>query len=202
MSDNIMNEKMREIAARIREIREVMDMSEEDMASFLSMSVEEYRNYESGESDFPFTFLYNTAKKLNMDITELLTGDTPRLSLVNVTRAGEGLPITRYEQYNYLNLAWLFKNKISEPYYVTAKYDPKFAQGDITLNYHEGQEFDYILEGQLRTRVDSHEYVLNPGDSIYYDSAHGHGMVAVGGKDCKFLAIVMKNQNGDDTKDA
>ena len=197
-SDDILKEKMTEIALRIREIREVMDMGEKEMADFLEMSEEDYSLYESGKTDFPFTFLYNTAKKLGVDITELLTGDMPKLTVVNVTRAGEGLPISRYEQYHYLNLAWLFKDKISEPYFVTAKYEDRFDESEeIVLNYHEGQEFDYILEGSLRMRVDNHEFILNEGDSIYYDSSHGHGMVATGGKDCKFLAVVMKYSGGD-----
>lgn len=189
-----MNDKMKEIAERIKGIRDILGISVSEMAKFLSISQEEYEKYESGTSDFPFTFLYNASKKLGVDLTELLTGEMPKLNVINVTRAGDGLPITRYEQYKYLNLAYLFKDKIGEPYYVTAKYLEEDANAEmIPLNYHDGQEFDYILEGSLRVRVDTHEYILNPGDSVYYDSSHGHGMVAVDGKDCKFLAVVMKN---------
>ena len=192
-NDNILNEKMNEIAIRIREIRDVMDMDAKEMADFLEMSEEEYALYESGKTDFPFTFLYNTAKKLGVDITELLTGDMPKLTVVNVTRAGEGLPISRYEQYHYLNLAWLFKNKIAEPYYVTAKYEDRFDESsEITLNYHKGQEFDYMLSGKMEFYLDNMVYVLDEGDSVYYDSSLPHAMKASGGQAAKFIAVVIK----------
>ncbi|KAA3400755.1 cupin domain-containing protein, partial [Akkermansia muciniphila] len=66
--------------------------------------------------------------------------------------------------------------------------------GDIPLSYHKGQEFDYILEGYLKVMMEDHEEVLCPGDAIYYDSGHGHGMVATGGVPCKFLAVVLKDE--------
>ena len=39
---------------------------------------------------------------------------------------------------------------------------------------------------------EDHTEVLNEGDSVLYNSAHGHGMIATNGEDCAFLAIILK----------
>jgi acetyl-CoA synthetase len=59
------------------------------------------------------------------------------------------------------------------------------------MSTHAGQEMDYILSGQLRISINGHEETMRAGDSVYYDSSKPHGMVAVGGTPCVFLAIVM-----------
>jgi quercetin dioxygenase-like cupin family protein len=48
------------------------------------------------------------------------------------------------------------------------------------------------MKGTLKVQLDDHVEVLSEGDSIFYDSGHGHGMIATGGADCTFLAFVMK----------
>ena len=47
------------------------------------------------------------------------------------------------------------------------------------------------LKGTLRVRVGEHEEVLHEGDSIFYKSSTPHGMIAVDGQDCVFLAMIM-----------
>lgn len=49
-----------------------------------------------------------------------------------------------------------------------------------------------VLSGSLRVQLDDHIELLGPGDSVFYDSSHPHGMVAAGGTDCTFLAVVFK----------
>ena len=51
---------------------------------------------------------------------------------------------------------------------------------------------DYVLDGSLKVSIDGHEDVVNAGDTVYYDSSKPHGMIAIGGKPCKFLAILFK----------
>jgi mannose-6-phosphate isomerase-like protein (cupin superfamily) len=187
-----MNEKLKEIGLRMKGLRDIFDMTPEEVAHSAGMEVQEYLGYEAGECDFSFTALYNVAKVFHVDITELLTGESPKLSRFCVIRRGEGLPMQRRKGFDYQHLAFLLKEKISEPFLVTAPYDEEADKLPLHLNYHEGQEFDYILEGSLKVRIDNSEFVLNAGDSVYYDSSHGHGMVATNGAPCKFLAIVMK----------
>jgi len=181
------------IAERIRGLRNMLEISVEDISGFLGMTAEEYLQYESGENDFGFTFLYEVARRFGVDITEILTGVIPKLSTFSVIRKGEGLPIERRSGFNYLHLAYPFKNKLSEPFYVTAKYETELLKKPIAMSRHEGQEFDYVLDGSLKFAVDGHEVILNEGDAVYYDSGRPHGMIAIGGKDCHFIAVVLKS---------
>ena len=195
-----MNHELKEIANRLRSLRDLSDVSVEEMAEVCGVSVEDYLACEEGEKDFPFTFWYKAAKRLGVDMADLLTGEGPRLSLMSVVRNGEGIAIKREEGFNYFNLGYHFKNRYAEPFLVEGKFDAEADKQPVPLAYHEGQEFDYILKGHLRTRIDQHEVILHPGDAIYYNSGHPHGMVPTGGEDCLFLAVVIKDLKNLDDK--
>ena len=108
-----------------------------------------------------------------------------------MTRRGQGQQIAQAHGMTYYNLAYAFQNRIAEPLYVRSVYDPAAQQQDIELTSHDGQELDLVLEGQLMVQIGEHREVLGPGDSIYFDSETPHGMIAVGGQDCVFYAIVL-----------
>ena len=189
-----MEQIIKEVAGRIRETRLVCELSEEDMATATGVSVETYRELEAGNADFSFTFIYKCAARFGIDTTDLLKGQSPTLEEYSITRAGGGLPIARRKGFRYNNLAPLFKDKIAEPFVVKAKYSAEEANAPINLSRHEGQEYDYVLSGKLKVSIDGHTEVLEPGDSIYYDSGKPHGMIAYEG-DCEFLAVVI-NRGG------
>ncbi len=183
--------KIREMAARIRELREIEGLSPEEMAQKTGVDVAEYIRCESGESDLNFAFIYRCAMTLNVNVTDIIEGQSPTLKSFTVTRAGAGQKIAQAHGMTYYNLAYAFQNRIAEPLYVRSTYDPEAQQRDIELTTHAGQECDLVVEGQLMVQVGEHREVLGPGDSIYFDSDTPHGMIAVGGKDCVFYAIVL-----------
>ena len=185
-----MENKLREIAERLSALREIMGMTLSDMAERTGVTEAEYAAIEAGESDFSFTFIHKCAQTFGVDATDILKGSSPTLSSFSVTKAGEGLPIVRRKGFRYNNLAPLFKNKVAEPFVVNAVYHAEEQNAPIKLGTHEGQEFDYVLEGKLKVQIDDHVEVIEAGDSIYYDSGTPHGMIAYEG-DCKFLAVVI-----------
>lgn len=189
MVDN--NEHLKDVALRIRNAREVLGLTEEIMAQNTDVTVDEYIAYESGEKDFDFTFIYKCAKCLNLDPTDLLKGASPTLSSYEVTRCGGGLPITRKEGYEYKNLASMFKNKTAEPYHVIIPYLENAGEGEASS--HKGQEFDIVISGRLKMTVGNNTEILEAGDTIYYNSATPHRMVAMDGKDVEIYAIVIKD---------
>ncbi len=184
--------QLAEVAERIRTMREIMGLSEEEMARCTGISKEEYQECERGGRDFSFTFIYKCAGRFAIDPTDLIKGVSPTLSSYTVSRKGDGLPITRRQGFKYLNKAPLFKNKTAEPFYVTMPYSEAEQKVAIKLSTHVGQEFDIIIKGAMKVQVGSHTEVLYPGDTIYYNSATPHGMIAVGGEDCEFYALVLK----------
>lgn len=187
-----METQIKEIAERIRGLREMLDLSSEEMAKSIGIDVKDYESYERGEQDYPFTFLMKCAQCFGIDMVELMTGENPRLSFYTITRRDHGLPIERRKGFEYKHLAPYIKNKLAEPFFVNAPYSEDEQNKQVKYSTHEGMEFDYILKGSLKVDFDGHIEVLNEGDSALYDSGHRHGMVATGGSSCDFLAIVIK----------
>ena len=188
---------IKEVAQRIRLLREDCDLTMQEMAEATGRSVAEYAAQESGEQDLSFTFLYKCAKVLGVDVIELLTGETPHLRGYSLVRAGDGLSIKRRAGFEYLHKAPHLQNKLAEPFLVTAPYIEEEQDRPIHLSYHKGMEFDYIISGKLRFAYENHVEELGPGDTLMYDSGRGHGMIAIGGEPCVFLAIVMNPENGE-----
>jgi len=188
----VMENQLQEVAQRIKTLREILEISIEDMAVTLDISTSQYAQYEKGENDFSFTFLHKCAEKFGVDIVELLTGENPRLSFFAVTRKGKGLNINRREGFKYEHMAYNLKSKLADPFIVTAKYSQAEQEKEIELSTHIGQEFNLVLKGSLKVRLENHIVVLGEGDSIMYDSGFGHGMIATNEKDCEFLAVVIK----------
>ncbi|MDR0888780.1 MAG: XRE family transcriptional regulator [Coriobacteriales bacterium] len=182
----------KDIVQRIRALREDMDITLEDMAEATGRSVDEYEAQESGAHDLSFTFLFKCAQRLGVDVVELLTGEAPHLNGYEVTNAGDGLSIMRRAGFEYLHQGAHFKHRLCEPFIVTAPYLEEEQDAPIHLSYHQGQEFDYIISGHLRFAYEDHIEEVGPGDTLMYDSGRGHGMIAIGGKPCVFLAIVLK----------
>ncbi len=183
--------KIQEIAGRIRELREIVGLTTAAMAAKTAVSEEEYIACENGESDLNFAFIYRCANAFGVDVTDIIEGVSPTLKSYTVTRRGEGQRIEKAHGMTYFNLASAFKNRIAEPLYVKAVYSEAAQNREIELTTHAGQECDLIIAGQLMVQIGEHKVVLGPGDSIYYNSLTPHGMIAVGGADCEFYAIVL-----------
>ena len=188
---------IKEVAGRIRALREDFDLTMQEMADATGRSVAEYAAQESGEQDLSFTFLYKCAKKLGVDVIELLTGETPHLKGYSLVRAGDGLSIKRRAGFEYLHKAPHLGNKLAEPFVVTAPYLEEEQDKPIHLSYHRGMELDYIISGKLRFAYEENIEEVGPGDTLMYDSGRGHGMIAIDGEPCVFLAIVMNPENSE-----
>ena len=185
--------KLQEMAARIRELREIEGLTQEQMASETGVTLSEYQACETGQSDLNFAFIYRCAQIFGVDVTDIIEGTSPRLANYTLTRAGEGQHIEHAHGMTYFNMAPHFKKRVAEPLYVLAEYSDEAQIKPIEITTHEGQECDIVLSGQLKVQVGEHIEILNPGDTIYYNSTAPHGMIATGGKDCIFYAIVLNS---------
>ena len=186
--------KISEVAARIKELRQIDGISVETMAKLTGVSRDEYVACEEGKHDLSFAFIYRCALAFKVGVTDIIEGVSSNLKSFTVTRCGEGQKIDQAHGMIYYNLASAFKGRVAEPLYVHAIYDESAERGDIELTSHDGQEVDIVISGSLKVQVGGHSEILHAGDSIYYDSSAPHGMVAVGGQDCEFYAIVLNGQ--------
>ena len=188
-------EKLQEVAIRIREMRDICGFTVDEMAEKTEVSVAEYTRYEAGELDFPFSFIHKCAIAFGIGITDLLEGRSAHLSSYTVTRKGEGQETAKEAGISIMSVAPLFRQKIAEPYRVRYEYDPALQNKPIHLTRHDGQEFDFVLEGKLKVQVGSNVEYLEAGDCIYYNSSTPHGMIAVDGQDCLFMAVVLPGES-------
>lgn len=183
-----MNEKLLQIASRIKELREILDIKAESVAARLGVTPATYLKYEAGTLDIPISILYEIADELHTDLTVLLTGEAPRMDTHTIVRAGKGIRIERFPGYQYASLAFNFKSRDMEPLLVDLSPEDEAAP----LVAHSGQEFNYVLEGSVRITLGKHAYDLAQGDSIYFDPHQPHAQAAVGGP-AKFLTVITKD---------
>ena len=189
--------QLMDVAMRIREMREIFGYSMEDMAQKTELAADTYSLYESGTVDLPFTFMHKCAKIFGVEITVLLEGQSAKLSGYTVTRRGKGLTTASEDGITIQDMAPMFRKKLATPYWVTYQYSAELQDKPIHTVTHAGQEFDMVVKGSMRIRVGDHEEVLHEGDSIFFKSSTPHGMIAIDGQDCVFLAMIMTSETTD-----
>jgi len=174
-------------SVRIRELREIMEISAADMAAKIGVAQQTYDEYESGAAGIPISVIYKIAAALKTDATVLLTGENPRMDTASVCRAGKGVKIERYPGYEFSSLAYNFMGRTIEPLLVYL--DPRRdAAAPVT---HSGQEFNYVIDGKIKITIGKNEYILETGDSIYFDAALPHAQSAPDGP-ARFLTIIQE----------
>ncbi len=193
------NTKLYEVALRIKEMRDIFGYTEEEMAQKTEVTLEEYRQYELGALDFPFTFIHKCSLAFDIGITDLLEGHSAHLKSYTVTRKGCGQETAKEAGIQIQNLAPLFRGKIAEPYWVRYEYSEELQNKPIHTTKHSGQEFDFIMSGRMKIQIGDNIEYLEAGDSIYYNSSAPHGMIAVDGEDCLFVAVVLPGENEAET---
>ncbi len=195
MEQNItgMTYKIKETAARIKELREITGLTVQEMAQRTGISVEEYIESEAGNRNLSIAFLYHCSLSFGVDMGDLIEGRSPKLQSYALTRKGQGQRIEEAHHMTGFNLAADFRNRIALPLYMELNYRDGAEYEDIELTTHEGQECDIVIRGHMRIQIGEHTEILHPGDTIYYDSSTPHGMIAVDGEDCAFYAIVLRN---------
>jgi len=175
-----------QIAKRISELRDILDISAEKVAEDIGIDVETYERYEKAEEDIPIGKLYLIANVLGCDPTVLLSGDSPRMVDYTIVRNENGMDVERYKGYRFSALAYNYVGREMEPMVVTLDPDGKIPE----LVHHEGQEFNYVIDGSIIVTIGSREFKLDRGDSIYFDPRLPHGQRAADGKTAKFLTVI------------
>lgn len=184
-----MCDPIKSIANRLRGLREVLELSAQEVAESCHLRVEEYMALESGESDISVNVLQTIARRYGISLDVLMFGEEPKMNAYFISRAGAGVSVERRKAYKYEALASGFRDRKADPFIVTV--EPAPADAPMHLNSHEGQEMNYVLEGRLLLSLNGKELVLNVGDSLYFDSSLPHGMKALDGRPVRFLAIIM-----------
>ena len=164
-----MDEQIKQIAMRLQGLRDALDLTVDQVAEKIGVTPEQYKAMESGETDLSVSTLQKISTEFGVSLDELMFGEEPHMRSYFLTRRGAGISVERTKAYKYESLASGFKNRIADPFIVTVEPKPE----DTPIYYNK-------------------ELILNPGDSLYFDSSLPHGMKALDGNNVRFLAIVMQ----------
>lgn len=182
-----MQDTLAQIPGRIKELREILEISAIDLARDIGISLETYLQYESGEQDIPISALYKISARFGVDATVLLTGEDPRMDTASVCRAGKGVRIERFPGYEFSSLAYNFKDRTMEPLLVFLDGEKEPA-APVT---HSGQEFNFVVKGVVKVTVGGRDYTLKAGDSIYFNAKLPHAQSAVEAP-AQFITIIQE----------
>ena len=183
------NETPNEVAERLRGLREACDVTTDELAGKIGVPVAMYLGYENGSEDIPISVLYKVAGVFKLDMTDLLTGKSPKLDTYCVVRDGHGYSVDRFPGYEYKSVAFNFIHRKMEPLIVHLEYgadDP-----DKKLVTHSGQEFNYVIEGDVRLTLGAKHIILHKGDCCYFDPMIPHGQSAYE-KNADFLTVILE----------
>lgn len=183
-----MNEEIKAVADRLIGLREIMDVSVEEASKVCGISIEKYKEYESGNVDIPVGILQSMSKQYGIDLGTLISGNEPHMHSYCLTKKDKGLSVDRRNDYDYQALAAGFQNRKADPFIV--QLSPENTK-EIHFNSHPGHEFELMLEGSMKFVIDGKELILEEGDSVYFDATKKHGMQPLNNKKAKFLAIII-----------
>lgn len=184
-------EENKEFALKVKSIRERQNMSIEELAEKSGVKLDVLKAMENGEIIPSLTPLTKMAKALGVRLGTFLD-DTPQLGPV-VVRGGKPDNVLyfsgREDVTNASNLEFhsLGAGKIDrniDPFIIDITYEE-----DYKLSSHEGEEFIYVLEGEIEVEYGKEKFTVAEGDSIFYDSVVPHHLHSAGDK-AKILAVL------------
>lgn len=179
------------VGQRVAQVRQEKGLSLEDVAKRTEIPVEALREIESGEANPPLGVLVKLGKALDMKLGTLIASGEDRP--YTVVRVSERQDMSRYPHtretsygYSYQALAPRKRNRNMEPFLVTLRTTGK----PVEPSSHDGQEFIFVLDGALEAIVGDAVEVLEPGDSIYYDSSMPHLLRPHGPGTATIVAVI------------
>ena len=183
-------QKKENLGDRIRKAREMRGLTLKDMSSRTGISVETLKRVESYEMIPPLGELIKLGKAVEMKMGYFISPGVEKP--MAVVRSDSRPAISRFgkarsEQYGYFyeSLAPEKANRFMEPFLIT------MVPSEVKeLSSHDGQEFIFVLEGEMRAQVGEQVEILRAGDAVYYDSNCPHLVKCAGNKPTKILAVL------------
>ena len=182
-----MDEKI--ISGNLKSLRIQKKLTLQELAEKTGLTKGYLSKVERSQKAPPYSTLTKIAGALGIEVTTILSKDVHPLKEVKISLGrGDKRPIIRetdqFAGYDYEILAEGKPGKNMEPFIIHAPFD-------ITKTYtHEGEEFIYVMDGQLEFCYGEDTYILNPGDNIYFDSIVPHGGKSLGEMKAKLLVVI------------
>ena len=183
------------VGSKIKGIRETKNLTIEEVSESTGLSVEQITSIETDQNLPSLGPLIKIARALGVRLGTFMD-DNDALGPV-VCRAEDherdrsisfsnGATDAR-KHMEYHPLAQQKAGRHMEPFLIDVNPTENL---EYNLSAHEGEEFIYVLEGELEIEYGKEKYILKAGDSIFYDSIVKHHVHGAPGKPAKILAVV------------
>lgn len=179
------------IGMRIKKARENHCLSLFDIYLRTDIGVELLSQIEAGKIIPSIGAVIKLAKALDLKMGYLISGEEKKA--YTIVRQDDREVTSRYDSkrekqygYKYESLAPHKTNRFMEPFLVTL--EP--SETDEERSTHDGQEFIFVLQGEMEVRIEDEIHILKPGDSIYYDSTVPHLVKCHGKEATQILAVL------------
>jgi transcriptional regulator with XRE-family HTH domain len=180
-----------DVGERVKKVRQTRGLTLEDVSKRTDIDVSSLSRIEEGSLAPPLGMIIRLAKALEMRMGYFISGEEEKA--YTVVRRKDRKVVSRYDSkkgkyygYEFESLAPYKKDRHMEPFLVTL--EP--AKTEHERSTHDGQEFIYVLKGRMDVRLGDEIHVLEPGDSIYYDSTVPHLVKCHGEEPTKILAVL------------
>ena len=184
--------KSTSVGEKIKYLRESKNISREELSERSGLNIDQIVSIEENANLPSLAPLIKIARVLGIRLGTFLD-DNDELGPV-VTRStdkGESIGFSNNaagtsKHMDYYSLSKAKSGRHMEPFLI----DIIASETEFTLSSHEGEEFIFVLEGKIEINYGKDTYVLEPGDSIYYDSIVAHHVHAYNNTAAKILAVV------------
>jgi len=184
------------VGEKIRELREKKGLSLQELANRTGYSSAILSQIENHLISPPLGALIKISKALEVRVGTFF-GDEPGEPYA-IVRKDERKLISRFASkegisygYSYESLGFDKRDRHMEPFLVTL--EPATVKSE-KLSTHEGEEFIFVLEGEMEAILGSHKDILHPGDCIYYDSTIPHKVQCHRDVPARILALIWTPQ--------
>ncbi len=181
------------VGTKIKHLRESKRLSIDGLADLCQVNRKLIEELEAGELVSSIAPLLKIARGLGVRLDSLLDDDPSDAPvIVRAGKAEEAVEFSGLGSYclstlDFYPLARNKRDRHMEPFIVDVH--PSVPE-DVTFSFHEGEEFIYVLAGQIEIYYGQDRHVLSPGDSIYYHSTTPHQVQALGDTDARILALI------------
>jgi transcriptional regulator with XRE-family HTH domain len=176
---------------RVKRVREKRQLSLKDVSLRTGIDETTLQQIEEESLMPPLGTVIKLAKALEMKMGYFISGDEEKP--YTIVKSQDRKLVSRFDSrkgkhygYAYESLAPYKKDRHMEPFLVTL--EP--ASTEMERSTHDGQEFIFVLSGEMEVRLEEAIYVLEPGDAIYYDSTLPHLVKCHGTETTKILAVL------------
>lgn len=185
--------KALDIGSQVRQLRQRNGLTLQNVSDLTGLSKPLLSQIENNIAAPPIATLLKISKALGVNIGYFFQ-DAPSDHRIAVVRRDERKKAMRRSHqeadnvgYMYESLAYTMIEKHMEPFLV--EIEPR-SEKDLIFYNHRGEEFLYVLEGEVEFRCTDRIISLGHGNSIYFDSSLPHALRALNRKSGKALAVV------------